>query len=1408
MNNKKNKGKSRGKTATKTTQEENMDNIEVPMLETLNTDETRVPEIVTESINIVENDQSMADVPKKPKRSKNSKKKEHLLDIKTKEENVEIKETKDVSENIENATENIPISACVRKKKKKTKKQDENLKGNLDSHAQVVALKYEGKESEKETGVTFETDERDPICIQILPENIDVAHKEDALSKKKKKKKHCHDSDKSANHDPCTMAFQKLIVPLGTANETDNNNSTEIQQIMADTKECTELIPLINPDQVSEETKSAESTIKKKNKKGKKNPSQNRIDVERCEEATADKNIRTVSKEDITCLENSENKTVIEETIAKPKAKIVKPVQKKLRNKSECESVKTSSDQNFEIDTSGDIEKQVLNTDGLIEKTNTVENKYHPDNAVSIDIITASPTPEIFKSDDNDNKVVEIGQSQLMKQEIENESKDSSEMTNMSENKKKPETSSTNSDDLGFVEVKTGKGKKKRNKSVFTPDLGETIEINALDNEKDEQNLDLKCTKKSIGVKSEDPEAHTIIIPDLIEYPRSTSQQHIDSNNNTYIQEIPSTEEVKLDIPVYTSTPIIQGSGESPETKLINLDIITEIDVQPSSIKENIILQSAEKQTSENIDIKSKMYEVNRDMEELKRSIERSLAELTATEKSGTEVDKEFEELFQSQTVKPPQIDKNKNDDLESSFNDCEKKNDIEMAENSEKTDELNKNLELKEIEKVKTDDKNVDLINNPLSVETLNASLISDNSETKSAAVIQQVAPVCPARRDKGKNKSKKKGKKEALTTNSGTNTSYATSTSRTQTTSVEKEANQKSETTQEKEKQQTSGGEKDTEHSHNDMSFEPIENFEDALTSSVDDINQTFEIIVKDATQSLNSSQYQNNPKINIISPTEDSEGEEKQDKNESKDKQNPISRPKNLLGSPNIPASSNKTDFKKEKSKPPNSIQAKVKIKDSVEIEQAANKKSLFDQKKLIKESNRDDTTYLMKTNEDLIYKYSFRKVFLQNTCHVCKKDLVHRVPCKFCSLVFYCSQKHKDEDWSQHQSLCFAVCTIAHLKEQKHIYAGSQNILGHNYRVLRMQTILSCEKILNRKLVPWEQEALLYPRLCSDVKCRQWKQGQLKDCTGCGQLSYCIDYPEHLPPSHQRWCKSYALYQRLVNYQLTKGRLEPLLPTKVLNHYQLPGKINDVLGSIYEEKIDMDDIQYAALTQIATAPLTAAYSYQIHYSKMNSICANGIKKNSVFTIHIVGAELPFEADSLNKWETFFLHLRSDVKDLRVVMVGPDINSSKLPLDLLANVKLCENCQTNKRRVLFDFYDNENYHDYYSSDDFVTPDIVCAFNQNIHRAFAYDIETWPSTINSILKQRVPFVLTSYSIEELRRDLGKVRECARVDFNVVSEIKYNPFSSVRPDRNFITDHEIPLLFKNYCFCIICGTL
>ncbi|XP_072946308.1 uncharacterized protein [Epargyreus clarus] len=923
------------------------------------------------------------------------------------------------------------------------------------------------------------------------------------------------------------------------------------------------------------------------------------------------------------------------------------------------------------------------------------------------------------------------------------------------------------------------------------------------------------------SLKIDDTEGSSEVTPDFIHHPLATSQQFIDDNNNMLIREITSTDD-KLPPPLFFPTfqPIIRGSGETPEP-------VFERVIEPPIMRR----ERSNTGEPEKTDLKSKMMEVNKDMEELRLSIERSLAELTSMEKTEQEVEKQLEaETPKLDIVTEPavssekdikQSEDNKIDIVAKSTTEKEKQPEevkIEseniFSENINITEEINKPQDLTEDIVLKIEEPIPEKIE-IVETEKSEPPITVKPDEEKKIADVKEAPPVAPARKDhKGKGKGKRKGKQDAqshqTTSAAVSTTSTAASETTTQEAKKEEKSEQKQETSQSdknKGKQQSmqldngcNGSEEipqDSSSNTIDTSFEPIENFEDALTSSVDDVNKTFEMIANE----VNISDYTfQNPEINIIAPEE----------TDTKSKENPVSPPKNLLGHPDIPVPSNRPDYKKEKNKQPNMRQAKVKIKDAVDIEKDTTKQSKESQtenKRKLSKNMLESFSYMTNGDSEYVYKYSFRKVFLQSLCHVCRKELSQRVPCQFCSLVFYCSQKHKDEDWPQHQSLCFAVCTIVHLKEQKHIFADAKNTTGHNYRLLRMQMIVSCEKVLKRKLVPWEQEIFLYPRICADVGCREWRQSKLADCGGCGQISYCSDHPDHLPASHQRWCRSYALYQKLVHHQQTKGRLEPKMPTRIMAEgYRISDKINEVLAAMYDEKIDMTDTEYAALTQLATAPLTAAYCHQ----QATMAHANGMSKKTSFVIHVVGAELQFEADVLYKWEVFFLHLKPDVKELRIVLISPDLNPSKLPLDLLGKINLCESCRTDKRRVLFSFQDKKTYYEYWSSDDFFPPDIVCAFNPSIQRSSIYNgKDTWPTTISCILKLKTPFIISSYSLNELYRDMRRIKECSDlsgVTFKTIIDPKSNPFASVRPDRNFITDEEIPLLFKNYCFAVLCG--
>lgn len=604
---------------------------------------------------------------------------------------------------------------------------------------------------------------------------------------------------------------------------------------------------------------------------------------------------------------------------------------------------------------------------------------------------------------------------------------------------------------------------------VVTPTLEVSTEV---EEKMDTSNITRIYDIEISSIKADESEGSVCdAIPDIT-YPRSVSQQLTDDNNNrTVIREIFPLQVISLD----TQN---QENVKSPTAEVTIKN------------QEKTVLPKEEK-----TDIKSKMMEVNQDMEELRLSIERSLAELTSMEKneevtervckesklrteevstinqdvillrkndtvcqdlkagkteikSHTEQVKVVEEsekllekpflLLDDQNISTQKLDfqvvksesikceiesetkeRNIDESKNTSTATVESKTDIMLSKTEQKPIE---NLEIVKQEKVDESpaataplDKRFGLSTLPVDNTPEDLKKVEKNQEKKLKDGESQpdIPPVCPARKDNKNKHKKKKGKQDIPTTTQSTQSAQG-ATTQSAATIQEVKKEEKTDTkagnksgskeTKEKSKQQSSPSNAVVEQ---DLSsdFEPIENFEDALTSSVDDVNKTFELIVKET-------QKQCNPRINITAPDEE---------------KTPVSPPKNLLGHPDIPVSSNKRDYKKEKDKIPNEITATVKIKDAVDVEKKQSKNTQTANKL------KDMKNCKLSENEEFVYKYNFRKVFLQSSCAVCKKDLGStRLPCCYCNLVFYCGIKHKDEDWPLHQALCFAVSTIGHLK----------------------------------------------------------------------------------------------------------------------------------------------------------------------------------------------------------------------------------------------------------------------------------------------------------------------------------------------------------------------------------------
>uniref|UniRef100_A0A182M9V1 MYND-type domain-containing protein n=1 Tax=Anopheles culicifacies TaxID=139723 RepID=A0A182M9V1_9DIPT len=448
---------------------------------------------------------------------------------------------------------------------------------------------------------------------------------------------------------------------------------------------------------------------------------------------------------------------------------------------------------------------------------------------------------------------------------------------------------------------------------------------------------------------------------------------------------------------------------------------------------------------------------------------------------------------------------------------------------------------------------------------------------------------------------------------------------------------------------------------------------------------------------------------------------------------------------------------------------------------------------------------DTTEEDELEEDLLdeesedtieYKFTPRPVFIATICQVCKNPLKSFFHCERCRMVSYCGDEHRRSDQPSHRELCTVLCEIA-ANRGGHIYQLAKKLNVQEYRNLRVHTLNQIELSLKRSMQAFEREIVLFPRICLAPDCREWRQELLTECTDCRQVSYCIANPTHLQASHRRWCKAYLLFQKLILRQRILGRIEPVLPTRILTKSTpLPANIDEAFKQLYKNSsVPRDECVYAVLSQIATAPLSALYAFQ----------QTGLSFGNTFTIHLVGAELQFEGDTLDKWEAFFLHLVPEVAVLRVVFVGPELNVENLPIDVISRFRMCRTCRLKCRVVAFDFQCRTMYHDYRHSSRYQRPNLICFFNPGLHRTTGFaGLDSWPATICAATEAGCPMLVTAYTELESPLDLERLQRESTRTLQIVQSPTVNPFASKRPDRNFISDDTAPMIFKNYYYFVV----
>lgn len=362
--------------------------------------------------------------------------------------------------------------------------------------------------------------------------------------------------------------------------------------------------------------------------------------------------------------------------------------------------------------------------------------------------------------------------------------------------------------------------------------------------------------------------------------------------------------------------------------------------------------------------------------------------------------------------------------------------------------------------------------------------------------------------------------------------------------------------------------------------------------------------------------------------------------------------------------------------------------------------------------------------------------------------------------------------------------------------------AQNLTPEEFRGFRLGLLQIIQETLQRPLELWEREMLLFPRLCRI--CHAFED--LDRCPNCLMEYYCIDNPLH-SKSHEDYCQQFNIYRRILeimNSKFFKGSTQQIFSSPKIPMIQSTNarvvltNFDEFLFMLYKSatKKDYDKLDcasYASLSVTATPSLTVLHALESINFWQKADCQN-------LTIHIIGAELQFECADFGCWEKLFLHTLPTVKKIRLELCGPEL---KIPEDLESAIKrptLCHECSLQHRQMEIVLHCKKLYHQINFT---VLPDVVCLFNPGLYRVTGYaGNDTWPQTIRKFCDYSKPIIVTSYTEIELPLELERIsKEYQQGKIKVEIEPRKNPFASLKPERNFISDDDAPLIYKNFMY-------
>lgn len=400
---------------------------------------------------------------------------------------------------------------------------------------------------------------------------------------------------------------------------------------------------------------------------------------------------------------------------------------------------------------------------------------------------------------------------------------------------------------------------------------------------------------------------------------------------------------------------------------------------------------------------------------------------------------------------------------------------------------------------------------------------------------------------------------------------------------------------------------------------------------------------------------------------------------------------------------------------------------------------------------------------------------RDYYLHYLCQVCKTlpKPDQREACAECKLVTYCSSEHKKLHWPSHADVCQ---TLVHLFKKTNF----TNITPDDFRRVRVNMMEECEKIVKRSLEKYEREIILYYNRC--FYCYERDSNLLQSCETCKHVSFCKLHT--IQEEHDKYCPSLVVYRDIVLHIIGDDLVSIYFPDTFAQ--ELKEKDMKTLCS----KETDTELESAFLSELATSPLSVLETLKSVYGSYQKVPQS-------LCIHIIGAENDFELSAIEKWEIFLGHYLK-CRDIVLVFIGPELFYEES-----APFTPCEECEIWHRKMTMKFYSNTLYHEYVEGSNYLKPDLICSFNPGMYRSTGFNkTDSWQETIEEILHQNVPVLITAYTQVEILKDIKRLEQCAPL--KLLQTPCANPFSSMKPFLSFVHDEVSPIIFKNQYLVVI----